>query len=75
MDKRLAKRHKRLVARAKEHVKLSEPDVRTPEQITAAREAGRAAAGRSSENQAHYAGPSVQNRGGPSTASSAKGEA
>jgi hypothetical protein len=41
MDKRLAKRHKRQVARAKEHVKLSEPDVRTPEQITAAKEAGK----------------------------------
>ena len=38
MDKRLAKRHKRQVARAKEKVKLSEPDVRTPEQIEAARE-------------------------------------
>jgi hypothetical protein len=41
MDKRLVKRHKRQVARAKEHVKLSEPDVRTPEQIKAAREASR----------------------------------
>jgi hypothetical protein len=41
MDKRLAKRHKRQVARAKERVKLSEPDVRTPEQIAAAKEASR----------------------------------
>jgi hypothetical protein len=41
MDKRLAKRHKRQVSRAKEHVKLSEPDLRTPEQIKAAREASR----------------------------------
>ena len=41
MDKRLAKRHKRQVARAKEHVKLSEPDLRTQEQIEAAREASR----------------------------------
>ena len=38
MDKRLAKRHKRQVTRAREKVKLSEPDVRTPEQIEAARE-------------------------------------
>ncbi|MBZ5579192.1 MAG: hypothetical protein LAP40_21740 [Acidobacteriia bacterium] len=37
MDKRLAKRHKRQVARAREKVKVSEPDVRTPEQIAAAR--------------------------------------
>jgi len=41
MDKRLAKRHKRQVSRAKESVKLSEPDVRTQEQIEAAREASR----------------------------------
>ena len=49
MDKRLAKRHKRQVARAKEHVKLSEPDLRTPEQIKAAREASRATRGGGSE--------------------------
>ncbi len=41
MDKRLAKRHKRQVARAKLHSKKSEPDVRTHEQIEAAREASR----------------------------------
>ena len=41
MDKRLAKRHKRQVARSREHVKLSEPDVRTHEQIEAARQVSR----------------------------------
>jgi hypothetical protein len=41
MDKRLAKRHKRQVARARESVKVSEPDVRTHEQIEAARDASR----------------------------------
>jgi hypothetical protein len=41
MDKRLEKRHKRKVARAKLHSKTSEPDVRTPEEIRAAREASR----------------------------------
>ncbi|MCC6261979.1 MAG: hypothetical protein IT169_00255 [Bryobacterales bacterium] len=41
MDKRLEKRHKRQVARAKLHSKVSEPDVRTPEEIRAAREASR----------------------------------
>jgi len=46
MDKRLAKRHKRQVARAKLHSKKSEPDVRTHEQIEAAREASRPEAGR-----------------------------
>lgn len=46
MDKRLAKRHKRQVARAREAVKVSEPDVRTPEEIQAAREASRPDASR-----------------------------
>jgi len=41
MDKRLAKRHNRQVARSRAKVKLSEPDVRTPEQIEAARLASR----------------------------------
>ena len=41
MDKRLAKRHKRQVTRARERVKTSEPDVRTQEQIEAAREVSR----------------------------------
>ena len=42
MDKRLAKRHKRQVARARANVKTSEPDLRTPEQIAADREASHA---------------------------------
>ncbi len=46
MNKRLLKRHKRQVSRAKERVRLSEPDLRTPEQLTAAREASRAVASR-----------------------------
>lgn len=41
MDKRLAKRHKRQVSRSRQRIRLSEPDVRTPEQIRAAREASR----------------------------------
>jgi len=41
MNKRLQKRHKRQVSRAKERVSLSEADLRTPEQIRAAREASR----------------------------------
>ena len=41
MNKRLDKRHKRTVLRARGLVKLSEPDVRTPEQLRAAREASR----------------------------------
>ena len=45
MNKRLLKRHKRQVSRAKERVRLSEPDLRTPEQLRAAREASRPAGG------------------------------
>jgi len=40
MDKRLAKRHKRQVARAKLNSKTSEPDVKTHERIESARDAG-----------------------------------
>jgi hypothetical protein len=43
MDKRIAKRHKRQVQRARERLRVSEPDVRTPEQLRAAREASRPA--------------------------------
>jgi len=42
MSKQLEKRHKRKVARAKARIRTSEPDVRTEEQIKAAREASRA---------------------------------
>jgi len=41
MDKRAQKRHKRAVTRARANVKVSEPDVRTPEQVAADREASR----------------------------------
>ena len=47
MDKRLAKTHKRKVSRARERVRLSEPDMRTEAQIKEAREASRLIAGRS----------------------------
>jgi hypothetical protein len=45
MSKQLQKLHKRKVARAKMNKKVSEPDVRTPEQIKAARDASRPAGG------------------------------
>lgn len=45
MSKRLEKRHKRQVLRGKERVKTSQPDVRTPEEIKAAREASRPTGG------------------------------
>ncbi len=70
MNKRLAKRHKRQVARAKERVKLSEPDVRTPEQLAAAREASRAVSGLRRAPYAYYSAPS-SNLAGPSADSPA----
>jgi hypothetical protein len=64
MNKRLMKRHKRQVLRAKERVKLSEPDLRTPEQIAAAREASRAVGGRHDVPRPPYATP-TRNPAGP----------
>jgi hypothetical protein len=54
MDKRLLKRHKRQVLRARERVRVSEPDVRTPDELMAAREASRAPGIRGSDPHAHY---------------------
>ena len=75
MNKRLLKRHKRQVLRAKEHAKLSEPDVRTPEEIKAAREASRPAGGRHSGNADTYAGPSRPTHAGAAAHSPAKADA
>jgi hypothetical protein len=74
MDKRLAKRHKRQVARAKEHVKTSEPDVRTPEEIKAAREASRAAIGNRSAGP-QFSAPSGPKHTGPVSHAAAKTDA
>ena len=63
MTRRLVKRHKRQVARAKSNVKLSEPDVRTPEEVRAAREASRPAGARRKEPVPLYAA-----RSGPAAA-------
>ena len=71
MDKRLMKRHKRQVARAKENVKLSEPDVRTPEQIKAAREASRPT-GSGDPGAPTVGGSPSRNRQAPSIGSAAK---
>jgi hypothetical protein len=72
MDKRLAKRHKRQVSRAKEHVKLSEPDVRTPEQIKAAREASRPDGGPTAEASVGKSTPSFRSSQARGTGSAAK---
>ena len=68
MNKRLLKRHKRQVARARGRVRLSEPDLRTPEQLAAAREASRAPAGRRTDPRPHYATPAPKRAAAAATA-------
>jgi hypothetical protein len=75
MSKRLVKLHKRKVARAKDRVKLSEPDVRTPEEIRAAREASRPAGGWQSGASANFSARSAQGHAGGSAHSPAKADA
>ena len=74
MDKRLEKRHKRQVARAKQHARVSEPDVRTPEEIKAAREASRPTAAHDTFNARN---PAAAGRGSlpPTSGGAAKTDA
>ena len=69
--KRLLKRHKRQVARDRNRVKVSAPDVRTPEQIQAAREATRPNGGRG-KGPLFRGSPPVRNQPVHSVAGSAK---
>jgi len=64
MNKRLEKRHKRQVARTKERNRVSEPDLRTPEQLAAAREVSRSMSGRRSEPRPNYV-TTTPNRAAP----------
>jgi hypothetical protein len=73
MNKRLLKRHTRQVSCAKAEVRRSQPDLRTPEEMTAAREASRPAGGRNGA-QAHYNYPPVRGNARPGLGSVAKGE-
>lgn len=73
MNKRIEKRHKRQVERAKAKVKLSEPDVRTPEQIQAAKEASKPDASRGNQLPAmRNSSRSLRSSAVTSTGSSAK---
>jgi hypothetical protein len=72
MDKRLAKRQKRKVERARAHVKLSEPDLRTPEEIKAAREASRPTGGRPGDTNVQASSGPVRSNRSTSTGSAAK---
>jgi len=57
MNKRLEKRHKRKVSRAKERVTLSQPDVRTQEQLKAARESSGSITRRSNNSNGPHSAP------------------
>ena len=72
MDKRLEKRHKRQVARAKQKVKVSEPDVRTHEQIEAAREASRPTGAAAPNSKLSGSARSLRNNHATGTGSAAK---
>ena len=72
MDKRLAKNHKRKVERAKAKIKLSEPDVRTHDQIEAAREASRADSSHGSNMKLGSASRPFRGNSSTSTGSAAK---
>jgi hypothetical protein len=74
MDKRLAKRHKRQVSRERDRVKLSEPDLRTPEQIKAARDASRATRGGSNTSNLRNPTPAFRSTHVQGTGSAAKSD-
>jgi hypothetical protein len=74
MNDKLLKRHKRQVSRAKARVKLSQPDLRTPEQLKADREASRPAGGWGNGPHALYSKRSSQNRAGPAAGAPAKAD-
>jgi hypothetical protein len=72
VDKRVEKRHKRQVSRAKKKVRLSEPDLRTPEQIEAAREASGLHSSRGDKAETVVSGRSIRSRLATRTGSAAK---
>ena len=74
MNKRLLKRHQRQVKRAKERVRVSEPDLRTPEQVSAAKEISRSVAGQHHVPRAAYAKPSLQDQAKPAAESTPKAD-
>jgi hypothetical protein len=74
MNKRLLKRHQRQVSRAKERVRVSEPDLRTPEQVSAARELSRSVAGQHNVPRVPYSTPSLRNQTSPAEDSTPKAD-
>jgi hypothetical protein len=75
MSKQLIKRHKRAVARAKAKKEQTEPDVRTADQIQAARDASRPKDGWGAGSPNARGGSQVQGRTGAPTHSASKSDA
>jgi hypothetical protein len=75
MNKRIAKREKREVARKKARGKVSEPDVRTPEQIRAARAASQPVGGWRNGPNSHLPTTSARSHSGSAVSSPAKVDA
>ena len=74
-QQRLLKRQKRAVARAKENTAVSEPDVRTPEQIQAARDASRPAGGHANAGGQQVSATAFRGGKASGTGSAAKTDA
>jgi hypothetical protein len=74
INKRILKRHRCQVSRANDRVRLSEPDLRTPEQLTAARDVSRSIASRHCVPHPNYATPSIRNAAGPPAEGAPKAE-
>jgi hypothetical protein len=72
MDKRVEKRHKRQVSRAKKKVRMSEPDLRTPEQIEAAKAASGLHSNAGNKPESAVSGRSIRSRLATRTGSAAK---
>ena len=72
MNKREQKKHERKVSRAKSRVKLSEPDIRTPEQLRADRDASRPAGGQRNSPLALFSAGSNRKQSGPAGHGAAK---
>ncbi|MBE0659139.1 MAG: hypothetical protein IH602_15700 [Bryobacteraceae bacterium] len=72
MNKRLLKTHKRKVARQRDRAKQTEPDLRTPEEIKAAKEASRPAGGYGAGPTAFYSRSSAGGHANPASHSASK---
>lgn len=75
MNKRLLKRHKRQVAREKDRSRQTEPDLRTPEEIRAAKEASRPVGGWGAGSKLFYSRPSPGRVANPVDNSASKTDA